>query len=433
MHWVAHLLVPGFYAASFAQSSDLGSAAVVVVHNGVVLDALPAAWTYGVRPGMSLTHARHACPDAVVAPFESGRYYAQARGTWEICYSFSPVVEPLAGHEVVCDLGRAGGGNATADQTMAAQTAGQILSRLRAFLPDGAVPVMGVAPHRFTAAAAAKIQVERWRLWWRGQGPEPGAISVVSPGQEAQFLARLPVGYLPGLDQKDIATLQMLGVATLGQLAGTPVDLLAGRLGAGRAKKLQLYSRGQDPEPVRALYPFPTVAARLAWPEAVADHLVLSAAGHDLARLLSRDLERDGLGYHAISLEVTWESGPSTLVTRASGRLQYGEAGIDVALQDLLGQAVAGNPGGGVVALTARAEDLARLPIGPASLWWDGGRDGAGGRNGTGGQLVEQVIQAIEHKYHRKMLVRGRSLSRREYMLEFYDPYRFGVSTGGRR
>ncbi len=424
---MAHLLVPGFYAAAFARASGLGPIPVIVVHDGVVLDALPAAWAYGVRPGMSVTHARHACPDAVVAPFESGQYYAQAMGTWEICYSFSPVVEPLAGHEVICDLGRAGGGNATADQAAAAQTAGQILAKLRTFLPDGAVPVMGVAPHRFTAAAAARIQVERWRSWWRGQGAEPDAISVVSPGRETQFLARLPVGYLPGLDKKEIATLQMLGVATLGQLASTPADLLAGRLGAGRARRLQLYARGQDPEPVRALYPFPVVEVRRAWPEAVEDPLVLSTAGHDLARLLSRSLERDGLGCHAISLEVTWESGPPTRVTRAYGRLQYGEAGINMALQDLLGQTLAGNPGGGVVAITARAEDLARMTIEPTSLWGNGGRDEASV------QPVEQVIQAIEHKYRRKMLVRGRSLSRREYMLGFYDPYRFGVNTGGRR
>src|SRR6185436_1836623 len=60
---------------------------------------------------------------------------------------------------------------------------------------------------------------------------KPAAFHAVPGGQEKQFLDPLPNRWLPGVGPKTAGRLNAAGLADIGQIAATPVDLLALVLG----------------------------------------------------------------------------------------------------------------------------------------------------------------------------------------------------------
>ena len=78
------------------------------------------------------------------------------------------------------------------------------------------------------------------------------AFHQVHPGQEQSFLQPLPHHWLPGIGPKTALRLRSAGLATIGQVAEMPVDMLALMLGR-QAGEVHEYSLGHDDRPVVAL------------------------------------------------------------------------------------------------------------------------------------------------------------------------------------
>ena len=78
---------------------------------------------------------------------------------------------------------------------------------------------------------------------------KPDGLVVVEPGQEAAFLAPLPVARLWGVGERTADVLAEYGVRTIGDLAALPDDLLARRFGK-QGPVLAARARGIDPSPV---------------------------------------------------------------------------------------------------------------------------------------------------------------------------------------
>jgi protein ImuB len=122
---------------------------------------------------------------------------------------------------------------------------GGFLDDLRDAALDLELPArLGMASCRFVARCAAILE------------PSEGFPILVPSGTEADFLAPLPLRFLPdALDE--VAALESLGLRSLGELAELPPAGLTRRFGA-RAALLQRLARGQDrselipsPEPQR--------------------------------------------------------------------------------------------------------------------------------------------------------------------------------------
>ncbi len=78
---------------------------------------------------------------------------------------------------------------------------------------------------------------------------KPHGITVVWPGHEAEFLAPLPVGALPGVGKSTAERLRRLGVKRLGDLAA--LDDATAREALGNfGPDLVARARGIDPRPV---------------------------------------------------------------------------------------------------------------------------------------------------------------------------------------
>ena len=82
---------------------------------------------------------------------------------------------------------------------------------------------------------------------------KPGGITVVAAGEEASFLAPLPVRDLPGVGPRTQERLAVAGVTTIGELAALDDAGLAAALGGVVGRELRERARGIDPRPVASV------------------------------------------------------------------------------------------------------------------------------------------------------------------------------------
>jgi DNA polymerase-4 len=195
----------------------------------LVLALSDEARSAGVRRGMLAEGAVRLCRDAVVLAPDEPLYTRAATAVREILSRFTPLVEPVGYARTFLDVTGTGRlfGSAT---DVAARLQREIRGRLR--LPASA----GVAVNKLVSRVAADESL-------------PTGLIEVHPGDEAPFLAPLPVRRLPGIGRGVSRELEDLNIRIVRQLAAVSVGHLTlafGRMG------IVLHERalGIDPTPV---------------------------------------------------------------------------------------------------------------------------------------------------------------------------------------
>jgi DNA polymerase-4 len=194
---------------------------------GVVSAASYEARRFGVHSAMPLRTAARLCPQGVFLPGRFERYAEVSLQVMRIFDTFTPLVEPISLDEAFLDVTGAPAGDG--------RTIGQaIKDRVRAEV--GLVVSVGVATNKLVAKVASDLR-------------KPDALVVVEPGDEAAFLAPLPVSRLWGVGPRVRQALADYGVTTIGQLAAVPAATLRRRFGR-HGVDLGQRARGMDPSPV---------------------------------------------------------------------------------------------------------------------------------------------------------------------------------------
>jgi hypothetical protein len=207
----------------------------------------------GVRVGQPLRQAQQSCPAAVFVPLDLAGIARLRAAVCAELHRLSPTVE-AGDEEAFGDLsGR------HAEFSDEATWASALARGLRGVL-DVEIAV-GVAGSRFVARVAARAS-------------HPGRIRRVRSGEEAVFLAPLPLDVLP-VDPAVTARLAAFGLDCLGAVAGLgPADLQ--RQFGPDGLRIYRLARGEDSGGVHS------VPAQRAWSE----RLVLDGATGDLEILL---------------------------------------------------------------------------------------------------------------------------------------------------
>jgi DNA polymerase-4 len=196
---------------------------------GVVSAASYEARVFGIRSAMPIRDAYRRCPHAAFLPVDMARYAAESERIMGILGTITPLVEPLSLDEAFLDV--------TASRALLGEPlaiARHVKARIRAEV--GLTASAGVAPNKFLAKIASDLR-------------KPDGLVEVPPGQEAAFLRDLPVGRLWGVGPAGEASLRVLGVRTIGQLAAVPLATLRARHGAA-GEHLHDLARGRDDRPV---------------------------------------------------------------------------------------------------------------------------------------------------------------------------------------
>jgi DNA polymerase-4 len=198
----------------------------VVTRRGVVSAASYEARVFGVHSAMPLATALRLCPQAAVVPVDFTAYREKSEQVFAIARAVTPQVEPLSLDEAYLDV---------TGSRLRFGEAPDIAARLR----DEILAVtqlhasFGVATTKVIAKVASDLR-------------KPRGFVVVPPGEEAAFLAPLPVRRLPGLGPAAERALQGLGITTLGQLAALPLDVVRRRLGEHAGGSLWERAQGID-------------------------------------------------------------------------------------------------------------------------------------------------------------------------------------------
>ncbi len=196
---------------------------------GVVSAASYEARRFGVHSAMPLRTAAALCPDAVFLPVDGARYAAVSRQVMAILGRFTPRVEQISIDEAFLDVA---GSEALFGPPEAIAVA--IKAAIREEI--GLTASVGVAATKLVAKVASDLR-------------KPDGLVVVPAGDEAAFLAPLPIGRLWGVGEKTRVALEDFGVRTIGDLAAIPPDALRRRFGEHGAQ-LADRARGIDPSPV---------------------------------------------------------------------------------------------------------------------------------------------------------------------------------------
>src|ERR1700736_6389531 len=197
----------------------------------VVMGASYEARAFGVRSAMPLHEALQLCPQLIVISPESARYREASRLIHQIFRRFtSPeLVEGISLDEAYLDV--------TARTRHGTSNAEEVARRIKFQIHTevGLTASVGAATSKLVAKVASGTR-------------KPDGLVLVPPGTEADFLAPLQIGAIPGIGPKTEERLHAMGVRSVGELAAYETQRLVQALGVGGAV-LQRMAQGRARAP----------------------------------------------------------------------------------------------------------------------------------------------------------------------------------------
>jgi len=233
---VLHVDMDAFFASvEIRARPELRGLPVVVGGDngrGVVAAASYPARAYGIRSAMSMAQAHRLCPNLIVISPQRSSYSETSAQIMAILAEFTPVIEPLSLDEAFLDVsGAVGLFGRPAD--IARQIRQRIAAEQQLTCSVGLAPIKSVAK---LASGSCK----------------PNGLRVVSQAGLLDFLHPLPVTALWGVGARTAEPLRRLGIRTVGELAGLPLDTLRRAVGSATAAHLHELANGRDPRTVAA-------------------------------------------------------------------------------------------------------------------------------------------------------------------------------------
>lgn len=295
---IAHVDLDAFFAAvEQLDHPEWRGKPVIVGGNasrGVVSTCSYEARVFGVRSAMPSVRAATLCPDAIWAPPRFERYKELSDAVFAILRDESPSVQPVSVDEAYLDVTP---GEFSAEDPVA------ILERVRARIAElGITASAGLSTSRSVSKIASDFD-------------KPDGLTVVRPGDEAAFLAPLPVRAMPGIGPKAADRLAAAGVHTLGQLAAVD-EVTARHLMGSFGPGLVVRAQGRDERGVTVRDPVKSVSAERTFGADIRDIDEVSAALASLGERVGRRLRRKGLSGHTVTVKVRY----SDFTTRTAQR-----------------------------------------------------------------------------------------------------------------
>ncbi len=321
---IAHFDLDSFFVAvERALNPDLIGKPVLVGYagaRGVVATASYEARAFGCHSAQPMAQALRLCPQAIVVMSGHQVYGEFSERFHAILRETSPVVESVGMDEAYVDLTGIGpevGGAYTAAQ--------EVRRRVR--------DEIGIAVSACIAGSRTVAKVGSDRA-------KPDGLLEVPVGQDAEFLAPLPIRDLPLVGPRLGEALQAVGVRTIGDAAALDLRWLAAQFGkAGEA--LAERARGVDHTPVRAGgREHRQISRENTFHQDVTDLAVLRRVLQQHADRVGADLRRQGRRARTVSLKVRWSDFTTLSRSRTLDRPFQATPTIVEAAHDLLDEVV---------------------------------------------------------------------------------------------
>ncbi len=262
---------------------------------GVVSTASYEARRYGIRSAMPATRAARLAPaDAVWVRPRFERYKTLSDQVFEIFRSVTPFVQPLSIDEAFLDV--TPGRHDTEDPVDVAAGIARAVSDL------GITCSIGVATSKTVAKIASDFD-------------KPCGITVVRAGEEATFLAPLPVEAMSGIGPKTASHLRSMGIATLGRLACLDEQTAHDLLGT-HGEMLVRRAAGHDERGVHDREPVKSVSNEKTFDTDLRDAATVDDVVTTLSARVARRLRAKGIAGRTVQVKVRFSDFTTRTVRR---------------------------------------------------------------------------------------------------------------------
>ena len=262
---------------------------------GVVAAASYEARAHGIHSAMPMSQARRRYPGLTIVASDHSKYGAVSEVVFEIFRSFTPLVEGLSVDEAFLDI------SGLRLLYPSPQAVGRAI-RERIASDTGLPASVGIATTKFVAKLAS-------------EHAKPNGLFHVPAGEETAFLHPLPVTALWGVGAATHASLEQLGVETIGDLAAVPETTLTRRLGNAVGAHLAALSHGIDPRRVEPQSRAKSISVEHTYPTDIAGHDVLESEVLRHSERVATRLRRAGVSGRTVGLKVRFDD--FTTVTRS--------------------------------------------------------------------------------------------------------------------
>lgn len=276
---------------------------------GVVSSCSYPARQFGIHSAMPMARAVQLHPQLIILPGNHQLYSVYSRKVMDRLRDLTDQVEQISIDEAFVDIS----GVAKQPQQLGRMLQQTILRELQ--LPNS----VGIASNKLVAKTATDVG----KLSSSGHSP-PNAITVVPPGEEAAFLAPLPVEMLWGVGPKTRQRLAQLGITTIGELAQVPVLKLADLMGK-QGYDLSKRAQGIDHRPIVTEREAKSVSNERTFREDIGRKSELLAHLSRLSKKVSSRLEKKDYQGRTIQIKLRWSD--FTTITRQTTLPQPTSAG----------------------------------------------------------------------------------------------------------
>lgn len=344
---------------------------------GVVASASYESREFGCHSAQPMSQALRLCPQAVVVPPHFDRYQESSRAFHAILRDESPIVEPGGIDEAYADLTGLGEGG-----TGARTAAERVRTRTREEL---SLPVsVCIAGSRTTA----KVGSDR---------AKPDGLLEVPVGDDAAFLAPLPLRELPLVGPRFGEQLTALGVHTIGDAAALDARWLEQRFGRAGVV-LSERARGMDPTPVRAGgRGARSVSREVTFGEDVTDLERLRRTLREHAERVGADLRGQQRRARTVTLKLRWSDFTTLSRSRTLDRPVQSTDDLAAAGRALLDELLA----------RESLRPVRLIGLGATNLVEDAVQLGFDDASARRAEQVDRAVDEIRGRYGRDSLTRG--------------------------
>jgi DNA polymerase-4 len=283
-HVYAVLDMDAFYVSvELRRRPELRGRPVIVAGTGprsVVTTASYEARGFGVGSAMPAAWARRVCPQGVFLEPDFAYYRQASAEVMSLVRAAVETVEVVGLDEAYLDLT---GIERPADCMR--------LLRDRIKLATGLECSVGIGPNKLVAKVASDAE-------------KPGGFVLLGREDACARFGGAPCGLVPGIGPKTVERLQAIGITTLNQLCGAPVDELGVRFGSRMAAELQRRARFEDGSPVSQERKVVSESRELTFDRDITDRGELEGALDRLVERLCAGLSRQHRRGRTIGIKV---------------------------------------------------------------------------------------------------------------------------------
>jgi DNA polymerase-4 len=257
---------------------------------GVVSSCSYAARRMGIHSALPMSRAVALCPDLIILPGRHQEYAKKSKQVMSILKETTEMIEQISIDEAFLDVS----GNQQDPTTLARSIQSQILQQCN--LPCS----LGIASNKLVAKIATDVGKASVKT-----DTYPNAVMVVPDGEEAAFLAPLPLETLWGIGPKTAQNLRQIGIDNIGELAMWPIDDLVSRLGK---VGYDLHSRanGIDNRPIETFREPKSYSQEITFDKDTNNSRILLDQIKKQSVRISKSLQKANLNCTTVKLKLRW-------------------------------------------------------------------------------------------------------------------------------